>query len=166
MKGAPKDLWKPIALDVSEKFVKEMAISACGPDGFEVKDLKKLNPVTTNFIINYALFSGKMLPTFKIVRTILIPKTVDDQGNANNWRPITISSVFVRLLHKILSRRIREACNLNERQQAFVPVDGCFENCYLLEHMIAQSRRLRRKRFLVEIDLSKAFDSLVVILPW
>ena len=159
-KGTPKDLWKPIALNVSEKFVKDMAISASGPDGFEVKDLKKLDPVTTNFIINYALFSGKMLPTFKILRTILIPKTIDDRGNANNWRPITISSVFVRLLHKILSRRIGEACNLNKRQRAFVPVDGCFENVYLLDHMIAQSRKLRRKLFLVGIDLSKAFDSV------
>ena len=49
-----------------------------------------------------------------------------------------------------------DATKLNSRQRAFIPSDGCFENVYLLDHMISEGRSKKSKLFLVGIDISKA----------
>ena len=89
-----------------------------------------------------------------------IPKKPHDLHLTSNWRPITISSTCVRLLHRILACCLTKATHLNPRQKAFIPADGCGENTLLLDHVIRQARKYRRTLSIVGIDLAKAFDSV------
>ena len=73
-----------------------------GTDNFTVKDLRAVEPEILLLLLNYQLDTKRQLNCWKINKTILIPKTKINLENASNWRPITISSVFVRLLHRIL----------------------------------------------------------------
>ena len=54
------------------------------------------------------------------------------------------------------------AANLNERQKAFVPVDGCAQNTLLLDTVINRYRKQHRSLAVVGIDLAKAFDSVSI----
>lgn len=94
--------------------------------------------------------------------TILIPKKQSGLDDASNWRPITLSVMFVRLLHKILAARLSKSINLNLRQKSFIPVEGCAENILLLDTMIQRARKQHKNLNIVGIDLSKAFDTVPV----
>ena len=87
-------------------------------------------------------------------------KEIPDLHLATNWRPITISSTCVRLLHCILACHLTKATQLNPRQKALIPADGCGENTLLLDHVIRQARKQRRTLSILGIDLAKAFDSI------
>ena len=58
----------------------------------------------------------------------------EDKANVDNWRPITIGNLILRVYAKCWDIRLRLNVSLNMRQKAFTPVDGCFENIpYFLE---------------------------------
>ena len=159
--GEPSTTWRPIPMEESTEIISAMKIRAPGPDGFKVCELKNMDGAAYNFVLNFCLFRRKALSLHKANRTIVIPKTNDGRENAVNWRrPITISSVFVRALHKLMSVRLNRVITLNERQKAFVPVDGCLQNTLLLDHLIKEARSNGKSLNLVGIDLAKAFDSV------
>lgn len=49
---------------------------------------------------------------------------------------------------------------LDERQRAFIPVDGCAENVMLLATMIDEARRSHKPLAMASIDIAKAFDKV------
>ena len=49
---------------------------------------------------------------------------------------------------------------LNERQKAFVPVDGCYENVRILQRAIKRSRKAYHNMSVVFLDLAKAFNTV------
>ncbi|KAL3247598.1 hypothetical protein MRX96_057023 [Rhipicephalus microplus] len=51
---------------------------------------------------------------------------------------------------------------LDCRQRAFIPVDGCGENVYLLGTVLHEARRKRRALFMATVDLAKAFVSVTL----
>ena len=61
-----------------------------------------------------------------------------------------------------MSQRLLKAVNLNKRQRAFIPADGCFENVLLLDHIVKRARKTPCELDIFGIDLSKAkaFDSV------
>ena len=152
--------WYPIGDDELAAAVKMIPDKAAGPDSFMIVDLKSMDQSTLSVLLNLILGLGDIPPCWKINRTILIPKGTTDLNHATNWRPITISSVFITLLHRILAHRLSAAVNLNPRQRAFIPVDGCFENTIALDFLIRHARKNRKEFHLVGIDVSKAFDSV------
>ena len=158
--GEPSTTWRFIPIKESKVIVSSMKVRAPGPDGYKVCDLKSMDAAACNFVLNFCLFRRKTLRLHKVNRTILIPKTNDGRENASNWRPITISSVFVRALNKLMAARLNGVITLNVRQKAFVPVDGCLENTLLLDFLIKEARRGGKNLNLLGIDLAKAFDSV------
>ena len=70
--------------------------------------------------------------------------------------------MFIRLLHGLLGRRIAQSVNLNIRQKAFIPVDGCGQNTLLVDAVVKEARRSRSQLSLEGIDLSKAFDTVSI----
>ena len=137
-----------------------MPNKAPGPDYFTVPELKRV-PLPDLCAIYNIILSSQTLPScWKCHRTTLIPKKPQDLHLATNWRPITISSTCVRLLHHILVCDLAEATTLNPRQKAFIPADGCGENTLLLDHVIRQARKQKRTLSILGIDLAKAFDSV------
>ena len=49
---------------------------------------------------------------------------------------------------------------INERQKAFLPVDGCYENINILQSIIKGRRAKRKELNIVMLDLAKAFDTV------
>lgn len=156
------NVYYPISIDEMAAELKSMPNKSAGSDMVSVPYLRTIQPELLNSIINYELMKKRMLTCWKPNRTTLIQKTKINLEDAGNWRPITLSSVFVRLLHRILAKRLSKAVSLNERQKAFRPVDGCAENTLLLDAIINEARQKKRNLQLVGIDLAKAFDSVSI----
>ncbi len=92
-------------------------------------------------------------------RSILLPKS-GDPTIVNNWRPLTIGTLVLRLYTAMLARRISNAVKLNPRQRGFIPAQGCFENLYLLQGIMRDAQASGRYLAVTFIDLAKAFDTI------
>lgn len=86
------------------------------PDGITKGELLSRDPIGEKLahIFSTWLVSGKP-GAFKKCQTTLIPKVSDPakQGDVNEWRPITIGSVVVRLFLWILTIRMTGVCPLS-----------------------------------------------------
>lgn len=90
-------------------------------------------------------------------RTVFLPEK--PQASAySDFRPITMSSVLLRLYHKILAQRLMAAVEFDFRQRAFIPVDGCGENISILSAVLDEAKTRFRPLYLASVDLAKAFD--------
>lgn len=67
--------------------------------------------------------------------TILAHKGGDVNDPAN-YRPTTMTSRVTTIFHKILTARLTRGAILDPRQKAFVPLDGCADNVFLLDSII------------------------------
>ena len=159
-KSTSRKLYIPITADEVKHELRIMRKSAPGPDNLTLEHLRALDIKLLLSILNVQLWLRKQLPCLNKNRTRLIPKKSEGLEDASNWRPITLSSMVVRLLHRILAGRISSSIKLNERQKAFVPLDGCAQNTFLLDHLIRSYRKDKKDLFIIGIDLSKAFDSV------
>ena len=140
--------------------IKILADKACGVDGMKKADLVDMDKKDLVGLLNLLVQLKEHPASLKLNRTILLPKGTTGLSEATNWRPISISSILVRLLHRIMSQRLLKAVNLNRRQRAFIPADGCFENVMLLDHVVKRARKTPCELDIFGIDLSKAFDSV------
>ena len=113
--------------------------------------------ITARF--NIYLISSTAPSAFKLGLTTLIPKT-KHSTEPSHYRPITMSSIFCRLFHKMLARRIENTISLNPRQNAFVRRDGIAENIFLLKSIIYQHKNALRPLKMYLLDVSKAFDTV------
>uniref|UniRef100_A0A803VHT8 Reverse transcriptase domain-containing protein n=1 Tax=Ficedula albicollis TaxID=59894 RepID=A0A803VHT8_FICAL len=148
-----------------EKNVQEMSKgSAPGPDGITLGDIKKMDPEysLTAEIFNLWLTSGKIPDMVRGCRTVLIPKSTEPERlkDTNNWRPITIGSILLRLFSRIVTARLSKACPLNPRQRGFIRAAGCSENLKLLQSVMRSAKKEHRPLGVVFVDFAKAFDTI------
>ena len=132
--------------------------TAPGPDSWKLTDVIKISKQELTMLFNKWYLDGAP-EEIKVCRTILIYKA-GDKKDVGNWRPITIGSILLRLYAKVWDSRIRKNVSINNRQKAFRPVDGCFENVKILQDLIQVSRRRRKELNVVILDLAKAFDTV------
>lgn len=131
--------------------------SAAGPDGFSSRSLHTCPMLVLRVLLNLLILQ-KRLPLFLCnARTIFIPK-VPGASSAALHRPITVSHVLTRLLHKIFMRRLMSTIKLDYRQRAFLPADGCAENLLLLQTVIDEAKHKLKPLALASVDVAKAFD--------
>lgn len=142
--------------------LKELNSSSPGVDNLLKEHLVEMNKDLLLTILNLQLFLGRQIPSLKRNKTLLIPKKNEGLEDASNWRPITLSSMFARLLHKILAKRLANSTSINERQKAFMPVDGCAHNIFILDTLISNARKHHKQLNIIGIDLSKAFDMVSI----
>lgn len=148
-----------------EKNVQEMSkSSAPGPDGITLGDIKKMDPEysRTMELFNLWLTSGRIPDMVRGCRTVMIPKSTRPERlkDINNWRPITIGSILLRLFSRILTARLTKACPLNPRQRGFIKAAGCSENLKLLQTIIRSAKKNHRPLGVVFVDIAKAFDTV------
>lgn len=131
--------------------------SAPGPDGFTARDLKAVPVAVLRLLLNLLMLMKKVPTSLKCARTVFVPKKVG-ASEPSHFRPITVAPVLLRLLNKILAQRATKTVELDHRQRAFLPVDGCAENVMLLSATIQEARRSLRPLYMASLDLTKAFD--------
>ena len=131
--------------------------SAPGPDCVTGKMIVGWGVNVIRPIVNSFLYAGKIPDQLRINRTTLIPK-VPEPASVNDYRPITIGSLIHRVYAKLLTKRLNAQVELDPRQKAFVPVDGCSEHTFVVGEALEQCRKQRKECNLVFLDLAKAFD--------
>ena len=76
-----------------------------------------------------------------------------------HFRPIIVSSLLVRTLHKALAIRLKRK-PLDRRQRAFRDTDGCTDKTMLLGMVIKYHWRKFKTMYMAMVDMAKVFDSV------
>ena len=134
---------------------------ASGPDSWlDVAAIRKLGAKRLTLIFNIFLLFDRIPIAANKCYSILIPKSPNASTSLNEWRPITVGSLFSRLLAKIVCNRLMLIIPHNSRQKAFIPTEGTANNVFLLKEVINRSRQSLSELNLAFLDISKAFDSI------
>lgn len=150
-------IYYPVSCPEIESALAGPGGKSAGPDALSHSDCKRMGIENLSILFNLFLFCQDIPSTLKNSRTTLIPKK-GDLKEAKNWRPITVSSILLRVFHKVLSRRLAKVVDLHPAQQAFIPQDGCNTNTALLDHCIKEARKKHKNLCVASLDLAKAFD--------
>lgn len=153
-----KGLWAPVTVEEVRNNEQDLD-SAAGPDGITVSNWRNTSASGRALFYNLILINGTLEKEMKRARTILIPKGT---GNISpgNTRPISITSVTVRQLHKILAKRFKMLHKFDPCQRAFIDCDGTLENISIVSTILADARTSRKQVHIATLDLRKAFDSV------
>ena len=156
------DLLSPLAvLEVTDALAALKPGVAAGPDSWlNVPAIKKIGPDRLRLLFNFWLASGSIPESLKGCRTLLIPKSAQASKSLDDWRPITIGSLFMRVFAKVLQARFSKFIELSARQKAFIPAEGVANNVFALRELIGSSRATRDELDVAFVDVSKAFDSI------
>ena len=132
-----------------------------GLDKRTISMLKKLPPAQLVNRFNLWALAGSIPSELHNGYTSLIPKEVGTDDPAKH-RPITVSSVVVRLYHKCIAARLEAVCPTSTRQKAFKQVDGCRDNTAILQALLkrATDPKSPQECFVAFLDVKKAFDSV------
>lgn len=119
------ECWQSItALEVETALYCMKTASASGPDKITMRSIRAFDPLFLGMtmLFNLVIQQGGSPQFWNESKTILLPKSSASQQkfrSLSGWRPITVSSILMRVLHRILLRRLREVCSLEEGQTAF-----------------------------------------------
>ena len=155
-------LLEPSVLDeVRRNLISIDSQTAAGPDGRKMTDIKAIPLEELTLLFNKWAFSGTLPSVLWEGRTSLIPKVAGTTEAAQHW-PIGVSSLLVRIYHRILARRLDQFCPPSRRQKGFRPGDGIAENTMLLKEILraATDSAKPSQLSLVFLDVKKAFDSV------
>lgn len=131
--------------------------SAAGIDGVTPAEWRRC-PVTVRALLyNMVLYIGSFPAAILASRTVFVPKKAN-ATRPEDFRPISIASVIVRQLHKILARRMMAAGLVDKRQRCLE--DGCAENIAILSATINHARSHLHELHVVSLDVAKAFDAV------
>lgn len=144
--------------------------SAPGIDGITKKDIEILIDIIGNKLvqlINIVLENGCFPEELKLSKIIPIYKK-GEHDNLNNYRPISLLSIFSKLLEKVIKERlvnfIDTTFKFDKSQYGFQKRSGTLgATVDLLEYIISE---LNENRYVVTvfIDLQKAFDTVDIVL--
>lgn len=155
---SPCDIYSPISSPEIADSIKKMGKTTGGPDGIDSTRLSRIPIVTLELLANLVLFSQYIPKPLRRSRTILIPKSNENLELAGNWRPITITSILIRLVNRIIAQRLSNSITLDECQRGFTRLDGCFANNITMQSIIKERRKQGRPFTILSLDVQKAFD--------
>ena len=92
----------------------------------------------------------------------LIQKKDRDKRHIKNWRPISLLNVDIKILSKALAKRLKEVlpCLISAQQTAYVKNRNIGESGRLISDIIEIASTRKMQRFLVTMNVEKAFDAL------
>lgn len=157
-KEATPGLYAPITSSEIIWALNSNKSNSAGPDCLRIKHLKQLDISKLDLLFNTMLFWGHIPAVLKENKTILIPKG-GEPTCVDNWRPLTISSILLRLINKILGKRF-SLLPIHHLQRGFRKIDGVILNNLTLDCLIKERRQLRKPYNILSVDLRKAFDSV------
>lgn len=132
--------------------------TACGPDGMTASAWKEVPRKVRALFFNVVMRSGSMPPLLLKARTTLLPKTERPRTEAE-YRPITVASVAVRQLHRILAFRLDAVVRHARPQRGLIRhTDGIGANVVALNDILREARAKRKEIRLAIVDVEKAFD--------
>lgn len=160
--SVPNPIYK---LDISYFIEKDEVKSAIekikgnipGPDGWNRKDVNGLDK-KLSFLFNLVFQTGLIPEIWKSNRTFFQPKIGQQGTDIKNYRPITVGSVFLKILHKILEIRI--SSNIKYVYKNF---HGSFEQNEKIAKETLQdiiNKYNRKEHHIISLDIEKAYDTV------
>ena len=154
------DLTSPILVaEVDSATRNSKSKGSPGPDGLRLFDAKALSSRGLAVHFNLWMLLACSPTRFRVGRTTLIPKKADSV-EPGDFRPITVTSVLVRLFHKVLATRLEVSLPLSIRQKAFRRGDRLAANVYILRSIINDHKLSKKPLSMSFIAVAKAFDSV------
>ena len=158
--GPPKwELVAPITTEEVAKSLKGMKDGAPSPDGRELKDVRAipLDQLAGHF--NLWLYAGCLPSPLRDAETVLLPKEAGASA-PGKYRPITISDIVVRCVHRIMAQRMEMHLSISSRQKAFRSGDGIADSVWFMQMFIKHHQDNLCPLSVAFVDVKKAFDSV------
>lgn len=152
-------LGDPITTGEILRALNGMASKAIGPDGISLRKINAWGPARLAILANAMLLTGTVPSGLRMCRTVLIPKTSGSGRDVGNYRPITVSSLVMRIINRVWARRLSEIPT-STLQRGFKQVDGCLSNLMAFHHIIKNARRKRTPYSIATLDIKSAFDRI------
>jgi hypothetical protein len=140
---------------------------APGIDGFTADIIKRINSINREFlpqIYNKCLTFGTFPKIWKISCIKVLKKpNKSDYTTPKAYRPISLLSVFSKILEKLLINRIifylTSKNLLNERQYGFTPQKSTIDAIFNAKNFIEKTFERKGFALLIALDISGAFDN-------
>jgi ribonuclease HI len=154
-------------LEVTEIVNKQNISKSPGEDGFNaliVKNFHKIDPSFLTNLYNKCLTIGVFPEKWKSSVIKVIRKSGNrDYTKPNAYRPISLLSVFAKILEKLLINRINYYLNinglLNENQYGFTPQKSTTDAIHSAVNFIRQAFERHGYALLIALDIVGAFDN-------
>ena len=136
-----------------------------GNDGLTIEFYEKCWPLISKQLVdsfNFAYENNLMSVSQRQGTIKLIPKPNKDKLLLNNWRPITLLNVDVKILSKSLAKRAAMVIGklVDSQQTAFVKGRYIGEGIRLISDLMHYAEEEDLMGIILALDLTKAFDSL------
>ncbi|KAF7262701.1 hypothetical protein EG68_00065 [Paragonimus skrjabini miyazakii] len=158
-KGHEWDVVAALGSEEVRNALRDAAGTAPGVDKLLANEVLKWNLEAVAQLFNLMLVFETPTSRLSLARLTFVAK-VDEPATPADYRPIAVSSVLQRVMHKVLAKRVRDRVTFSSLQVAFQKKDGCLEASTLL-HTILRTVHDEGKSIAVAfLDISKAFDSV------
>lgn len=160
-------LIQPITDEEVRKVIFSMdTFKSPGSDGFPAKfyqanwDIVGASVCDT---VRPAFEQGKIDREMNETLLCIIPK-VEQPERVNQFRPISLCNVIVKIITKLMVKRLRPFLNelISPTQSAFIPGRGCHDNVIVVQEVIHSFKKCKNKEgyFIMLLDLEKAYDRI------
>ena len=120
-------------------------------------------------LFNHILSSSSYPESWTKGVLVPVPKKVY-LSDANNYRDITLTSIFSKLYSHILDTRLRSWAEenniINENQFGFRKNKSTIDCLYILQAIINKHLSKKKKLYCTFVDFKKAFDLVYRIVIW
>ena len=154
------ELLRPVTLLEVEVGLKQASLrSAPGPDRVSYGHLRKAEPQELVDWMNAILLTRCPPETLLSGLVTMIPKKRNPSA-PSDYRPITVTSTFLRLLHSILARRWDVSLPFPAEQRGFRSgIDGCMDNVTIIRNLVKHCRGRGKRLLLTFVDIRNAFGA-------
>ena len=148
----------PLTPQEFEQQLKKLKKGANGMDGIDKGILKLLPKAELLAWFNIFFYKQHLPASLKEGRTSLIRKIPEPKSPAD-YRPVTMSSIIVRLYHAILAERL-SLIPIPFAQKGFQRFDGCSQQVWSMKGLLKDRQARCQPVHIAMCDVRKAFDTV------
>lgn len=159
-------LYPTTSIEIQDEIRKLNPSKSCGLHSIPINLLQLVGDYLSKpleILFNYSIETGVVPDKFKIARVIPIFKN-GKKTCTNNYRPISLLSVFTKILEKLMYKRLISFVNaydiLNDNQFGFRSGHSTTHATLLITDKIQKAIEKQEYSCGIFLDLSKAFDTV------